>query len=300
MAQLSPYLENVQDFYNNHRPLCRGIVAAFAGITVLRWVKRRRDNARRNAIRKAYPGNTVILHHIGRGPYAPSMIPFAVKLETYLRMAKIPYQTENSFERSSKQKYPWITYNGEDIADSDFCIQHLNKIRNVNLNSWLTTEQCAIAVAFQRLVEDNLYWVLFVTCWVNEINADFLQKAPLFDLPMLMVKLTVIPALGKMAWAQGTGRHSPADVRQIARKDLTALSDFMGSKKFLMGNKPCEQDCALFGMLSHLYWQMPSTINTIFTEEFPQLVAYCERMKETFWPDWVDCTTRGGTTPATK
>lgn len=43
---------------------------------------------------KEHPVNTVILHQIGRGPYAPSMTPFAVKLETFLRMAKIPYQVQ--------------------------------------------------------------------------------------------------------------------------------------------------------------------------------------------------------------
>jgi len=39
-----------------------------------------------------YPRDTVILHQIGRGPYAPSISPFAVKLETYLRLANISYE----------------------------------------------------------------------------------------------------------------------------------------------------------------------------------------------------------------
>ena len=38
----------------------------------------------------------------------------------------------------------------------------------------------------------------------------------------------------------------------------------------------------------------------VFAEEFPRLVAYCERMKDTFWPDWTDCTTQGGKVKATK
>ena len=29
-------------------------------------------------------------------------------------------------------------------------------------------------------------------------------------------------------------------------------------------------------------------------------MAYCERMKCTFWPDWVECTTQGGTTTASR
>ena len=39
-----------------------------------------------------YPRNKVILFQFPRGPYAPSLSPFALKLETYLRMASIPYQ----------------------------------------------------------------------------------------------------------------------------------------------------------------------------------------------------------------
>lgn len=297
MAQWTACLEDVQTFCYNHRYLCGGILAAFAGMTVLRWVKRLKANKKR----KAYPSDTVILHQIGRGPYAPSLTPFAVKLETYLRMAKIPYQNDHSHEKSSKQKYPWISYNGEDIADSGFSIEFLNKCLKVNLNSWMTTEQCAIAVAFQRLVEDDLYWALVVTRWVNEVNADFMKRAiTSVPLPNLFIKLFVTPAIRKMVWAQGTGRHSPEEIRNIARKDLTALNNFLGHKKFLMGNQPCEEDCTVFGMLSQVLWQMPSTINTMFKEEFPQLVAYCERMKDTFWPDWVECTTQGGTVVATR
>ena len=43
-------------------------------------------------IRAAYPKDTVILHQIPRGPHAPSLSPFVVKLETFLRMVKVPYQ----------------------------------------------------------------------------------------------------------------------------------------------------------------------------------------------------------------
>ena len=43
--------------------------------------------------RHDYPRDVVILHKVGgRGPFAPSISPFIMKMETYLRMAKIPYQ----------------------------------------------------------------------------------------------------------------------------------------------------------------------------------------------------------------
>lgn len=38
----------------------------------------------------------------------------------------------------------------------------------------------------------------------------------------------------------------------------------------------------------------------LFSERFPTLVAYIERMKALVWPDWDDCTTRKGTSKATR
>jgi hypothetical protein len=37
-------------------------------------------------------GNFVVLHQLKRGKWTPCVSPFALKLETYLRMAGIPYQ----------------------------------------------------------------------------------------------------------------------------------------------------------------------------------------------------------------
>ena len=61
-------------------------------------------------------------------------------------------------KKSTKGKFPWISYNGHRVADSTFCIEFLNKHRDVDLNSWLSPEQRAVALAFQRLAEENLYW----------------------------------------------------------------------------------------------------------------------------------------------
>ena len=41
---------------------------------------------------KEYPSDTVLLHDFDRGPWAPSVSPYTLKLETFLRMAKIPYE----------------------------------------------------------------------------------------------------------------------------------------------------------------------------------------------------------------
>uniref|UniRef100_K1Q9B8 Failed axon connections-like protein n=1 Tax=Magallana gigas TaxID=29159 RepID=K1Q9B8_MAGGI len=215
--------------------------------------------------RKAYPSNTIIHHQIGRGPYAPSITPFAVKLETYLRMAKVPYLNENDSvtNRSSKGKLTWIEYNGQEVADSEFCIQ---------------------TVALQRWVYDPKHGI--------DVRKFLNIPWPMFYMVGNLVK--------KQSYAQGVGRHSEEEVLQVMDEDLMALSKFLGMKKFMLGEQASQTDCAVFGMLSQIHWHSFGGTGETLYKKYPNLSAYCERMKAKFWPDWNECITEGWTRTASK
>ena len=51
---------------------------------------------RENLAAAAVAPETVILHQYPRMQVAPSLSPYALKLETYLRLAKISYQVNNA------------------------------------------------------------------------------------------------------------------------------------------------------------------------------------------------------------
>ena len=60
-------------------------------------------------------------------PTIRTISPFALKLETYLRLKKVPYEPVYSFKFSKKGQIPYIELNGEQIADSNIIIQELEK-----------------------------------------------------------------------------------------------------------------------------------------------------------------------------
>ncbi|XP_067666037.1 failed axon connections homolog [Haliotis asinina] len=252
----------------------------------------------RKETREEYPRDTVILHQIGRGPYAPSMTPFAVKLETYLRMARIPYQNVHGMKPSPKGKVPWIEYNGQPIGDTTLCIQFLNQKLGVDLNKHLSPSDKGIAQAMQIMTEEHLYWLLAQMRWLYSRDASFILETFKFSKFFLWM---IRRHIRKQTWSQGLGRHTEEEVVEMMYKDFQSISDFVGRKKFLMGDDPSEADCSLFGMLSQVYWQFNgSGFENLLTDKYPNLAAYCERMKETFWPDWDQCITHGGTREATK
>jgi len=260
------------------------IGACCAGTALLYRLVRRAKN-----VKKDYPPNTVILHMTPRGHHAPSYSPFPIKLETYLRIAKIPYKPDFSSPFSPKGKTPWISYNGVDVSDSQFCIEYLNKIFNKDICSHLSTDNKAFARAYLILIENSLYWCLAIWRWRHVPGQSKVQRAVAGNRFVLWM---IQREVAKQAHGQGMGRHSMEELMHIAELEFRSLSSFLGTKKFLMGDQPSEVDCSMFGMLATIYWHDTDfPMRKLMMGELDNLASYCERMKAEFWPDWNDCIT---------
>uniref|UniRef100_A0A8W8KXW2 Failed axon connections-like protein n=2 Tax=Magallana gigas TaxID=29159 RepID=A0A8W8KXW2_MAGGI len=285
---------SIKTFLNIHRGEI--FVAATMGIVLIIVIRKRQ----KKRIKKAYPSNTIIHHQIGRGPYAPSITPFAVKLETYLRMAKVPYLNENDSvtNRSSKGKLTWIEYNGQEVADSEFCIQFINKTFNIDLDKNFSDEEIGAGRAIQRMVDEHLHWTVALQRWVYDPKHG-IDVRKFLNIPWPMFYM-VGNLVKKQSYAQGVGRHSEEEVLQVMDEDLMALSKFLGMKKFMLGEQASQTDCAVFGMLSQIHWHSFGGTGETLYKKYPNLSAYCERMKAKFWPDWNECITEGWTRTASK
>ncbi|XP_029653759.1 failed axon connections homolog isoform X1 [Octopus sinensis] len=238
--------------------------------------------------KREIPKNTVLLYQMGRGPHAPSVSPFPMKLETYLRMAKIPYMSDHSVTFSSKGKLPWMVYNGKPVADSQFCIEYLNKKLGINLNKAYADLDVSVGRAFQKMAEEEFYWTMCAVTFGEDLTE--VKKVLPYKGIELWIKLTAIKhVVQKEMWGHGIGRHNSKEIWSIGERDLHAISTFLGKKKYFLGDEPSEVDCAMFAMLAMVKWNMPNTPHESLMKKLTNLGAYCERMKERYWPDWEEC-----------
>eukprot|EP00058_Branchiostoma_floridae_P005309 XP_002590797.1 hypothetical protein BRAFLDRAFT_218610 [Branchiostoma floridae] len=208
-------------------------------------------------------------------------------METYLRMADIPYEPMYSRTTSSgpKMKTPWIEYNGQAMGDSGLIMEFLNREKGVDLNQSLSSADKAVSRAFTKMVEENTYWGVVMNRWMD--NFDKLHE--LFEVPWNLRFFLRILRRGfrQMVLAHGIGRHSKDEIEGIIEKDLKAISTFLGTKPYLMGDDPTEVDAAMFGQLSGILWGFPdSYLHRIVTVDCPNLQAYCNRIKDRYWTDW--------------
>ncbi|XP_070539810.1 failed axon connections homolog [Ptychodera flava] len=240
----------------------------------------------------AYPKDTVILCGLNRWIDMPCFLsPFPLKLETYLKFAKIPYKVVFGKGSGPKGKIPWIEYNGLKIGDSSLIIEFLNREFKIDLNKNLNPEEKAIGRAFQKMAEENMFWGhprwLFFQNHQEWPNFGRVLKLKRKYLHMHRARRTQ----GKNMYGHGIGRHTEKELFSIVQKDLRAISTFLGEKKFLFGDEPCEYDCAIFGQLAQLLWcPFPGSPQQILIKgELRNIEEYCNMMKERFWPDWEQC-----------
>jgi len=59
-----------------------------------------------------------------------------------------------------KGKLTWMEYNSEEVDDSEFCIEYLNRKLEIDLDNHLTSRDRGTARAFQKMLEENTYWYL--------------------------------------------------------------------------------------------------------------------------------------------
>ncbi|CAJ0595206.1 unnamed protein product [Cylicocyclus nassatus] len=255
-------------------------------------------------IKRDWVKDHVYLVQFPRAGCIPSPSPFALKVETWLRMANIPYTNiSNNFSKfSDKGQIPFIEVNGREIADSNFIIDHLiEELHKKDIDDRLSPEEKANARAYHALIEDSLRWVLIeLRSRDNKWFASNMGFLPHFEgFKKMAFKNFVCEMIRRKLQAQakfqGMGRNSPEEVTILAKKDLDALSQFLGNKQYFFGDQPVTLDCEIFAHLAQfLYTPLPASpeLRTYIQEHCQNLVAFVERMKARYWPDWEEATNK--------
>jgi glutathione S-transferase len=114
----------------------------------------------------------ITLYSFGPGFGLPDPSPFVTKAEVLLKMAKLPYRADTSgFKKAPKGKLPYVDDDGgETIADSTFIRWHLEKKYKIDFDRGLSPEQRAIAWAFEKMLEEHLYWAVVHARWMDDAN----------------------------------------------------------------------------------------------------------------------------------
>lgn len=253
--------------------------------------------------------DVVYLYQFTRTPLLPSMSPYCLKVETWLRLAGLKYENiDHKLKlRSKKGQLPFVEVNGEEIADSTIIIKELGQRYEKDLDAALTQEQRNIAHAMISMLENHLNWVLLFWRSKNpehmikgyKVN---LQHALGSRLPNALLNFFFKFQYGrkylqgsKKVKAQGLGVHKPEEIEEFGKQDLKVLSELLADKPFFFGDEPTILDCVAFSVLAQVHFisdEVKYTLKEFMQENCPNLVGHVSRIKERCFPDWDDICTK--------
>ncbi|NWH45738.1 FAXC protein, partial [Fregata magnificens] len=235
--------------------------------------------------------DAIILHQFSRPSNGvPSLSPFCLKMETYLRMADLPYQNYFDGKLSPQGKMPWIEYNHKKVSGTEFIIDFLEEKLGVNLNKHLGPHERAVSRAVTKMVEEHFYWTLAYCQWVENLHET--QKmvslfGPFSDLLKWILCHLTKGIVKREMYGHGIGRFSEEEMYTLMEKDMRTLAGLLGDKKYIMGPNVSTVDATVFGHLAQAMWTLPGTRpERLIKGELINLAMYCERIRRKFWPEW--------------
>jgi glutathione S-transferase len=232
----------------------------------------------------------------------PNVSPYCCKLETWLRIARVPYEVVETPDprNGPKGKVPFIEDAGVRIADSSLIVDHLVRTRGVNPDARLDASQRAIALLVQRTLEEHYAFVVLYTHFVRAEGWQHMRVR--FDaVPAIvrpLVGSVVRGRMKKMLWKQGVLRHSDEDIVESALRDWRAVLTILDDEAFFFGDEPTGLDAIVFGALAtSMLTPIESPIRDYLRSQ-PAFVAYADRMRARFFPELVPAPSREDTAQA--
>lgn len=222
----------------------------------------------------------------------PSISPACLKLETCLRMAKVPYQRNQDLDLSlaPKGKIPFIEDRGEFIGDSTLILQRLQQHTGIDLDRTLTSEQQAIALAFRRMLKEHTYWRLVYIRYGMEANwqqyrqvmAQMLAPNSPHEIWEPIVEGLRMQFLTQL-YQQGLGQHQEGEIDQLITADLQALSTFLADRPYFMGDQPTTLDATVYAHIGNLIQPPFDSAIVNAARNLTNLCQHCDRMTQHFF-----------------
>ncbi len=219
----------------------------------------------------------------------PDPSPFVLKLETYLRLAKIDYAPiKGDVRKAPKGKFPILIDGDKTIADSQFCIDYLKETYGDPLNEGVSSLEKAHHHMLRLGLENETYFTMVAYRWLHENNSLTIRDAffSKMGLPGKLIFKIVRKKIRRDVMGHGVLRHSWEEIDQLIKTDIDALETLLGDDPFFGGHEPKEIDCTTFAFIANMIVPDLASPFRDISRQSPTLIAYHNRMSEMVFADY--------------
>ena len=212
--------------------------------------------------------------------------PYCGKADILLKMAELPFSTENpeDYKVFSKGKLPVLKDGDDIIQDSEIIRLHLASKYGKALDGVLSAKQKAVGHAVCRMLDERTISGIVWSRWAEDsgwaqTRTIFFEGAP--DEVAGTIRRQVTAGI----IGGGFGRHSQAEMQAFIREDLKTLSVLLAKTDYYFGHTPTYIDATVFSFIANLFAAPIKTWTADLVAEFPNLIAYFERGMARWYPE---------------
>lgn len=222
----------------------------------------------------------------------PDPSPFCMKGMILLQMAGLEYEAvHGDVTKAPKKKFPILVEDGVEVPDTTLIRFHIERTYGTDFDTGLSPAERAQAWAFEKLCEDNLYWLSLNERWMDRTNFDrgprhFFDTVPA---PLRPIIISVVRReVKRNLHGQGLGRHSAQEQTDIGKRGIDAIAAQIGDKRWLMGDAPCGADAFVSSLLAGLFCPLFDSALGDHARSHDNLAAYTGRAIAAWFPEHAD------------
>jgi glutathione S-transferase len=220
--------------------------------------------------------------HVFPDPWGLNPSPFCLKVETYCRLAGIPFTSVPTLPFSSPRgKLPFLSSGTERVPDSGIIIAWLKQRFGDRLDGDLNGEQRALGHLIQRCCEESLYFVLLYERWITPEGWQVVKPAFFSPLPFLLrdaVASFARRSVQRALHGQGYGRHTRAEALALGVADVSAIATMLAARNFAVADHPTSYDAVLYAFLANILHAPLEGALKGALRRHENLVAHVDRM----------------------
>ncbi|XP_074594591.1 metaxin-2-like [Brevipalpus obovatus] len=216
-------------------------------------------------------------------------------LKAFLRMLNLPFEEEwrvNAEHMSPSNQVPFIKC-GQFVVSEMVPIIEFVEAKGYSLSNHLENEDRSDMKAYMNLVDSILMDAEYFVCWkLANVSRNYTRPRfcsfypwPLNSVLFRMKKWGIEKRLKLRSREKAD--LTMDSVLEDVKNCLQIITDILGDKVFLYGNKPTELDALLFGHLSAIYnTNLPDNRLKELVGESTKLLEMCARIDDKYISSW--------------
>lgn len=205
-----------------------------------------------------------------------------MKLEGYLKLSGLPYQTkdQNDPRKGPKKKLPYVKIEKQVMGDSEHVYEYLHANHLIDLDAHLDDLTKSIHHGLRVMCDEGLYFVLLYSRWMDEENWDTVRESMFASIPKILRPVITKQIRKKIQGdliAQGTGLHNSGEIYAVGEQHINALGHYLGDNQWFGGDTPAKLDVVAVSYLANIAKPPIRSPLQVTLKKWPNLMAFTDR-----------------------